>query len=391
MATKKIYLDNAASTPMDPRVIETVWESMKENFGNPSASHSFGQTSKSKIEIARKIIAKELNAQPSEIIFTSCGTEANNLILRSCIENLAIQRIITTKIEHKSVGETVKYLKNKHDLDIVYLPVNNKGEWQLSDLENLLQDGTPTLVTLMHANNEIGNLIDLKSVANLCKKYNAWFHSDTVQSMGHYSMNFSDVPIDFASCSAHKFHGPQGIGFAYIRKSTGIKAIQTGGGQERGMRSGTENIAGIVGLGKAFQLAMIELEERKKIIEELKLYAITQLKKYIPNIKFNGKSDDLNQSIYTLISILLPFSNSMIGFQLDMKGIAVSQGSACSSGAVSPSSTIQELLTVEELSSCSILRISFSHFNTKEDIEHLVMALKNIYEQDKSNARVHKS
>ncbi len=377
---KKIYLDSAASTQIDERVIDTMMESLKEDFGNPSAIHSFGQEGKSKIESARKTIAHWLNVPASEIIFTSCGTESNNLIIRSCIENLGIKRIIISPLEHKCVLETVRDLKEKHpETEIIFLPVKNKkGDLDFDVLEKYLQENKPTLVSLMHANNEVGNLIDLKFVAELCKKYQALFHSDTVQTMAHYPLDFSDIPIDFASCSAHKFHGPKGSGVAYIRKSSGLKGVTTGGTQERNMRAGTENIYGIIGLGKAFDLAMKELDQRRTYIEELKRYTIEQLSQHIPSVKFNGNSANFEKSIYTLVSVLLPFPNTMVGFQLDMKGIAVSQGSACASGAAKPSNTMLQLYSQEELNNTTTLRISFSHYNTKEDIDELVKALMEI-------------
>ncbi|MDR2122886.1 MAG: cysteine desulfurase [Flavobacteriaceae bacterium] len=377
---KKIYLDSAASTLIDDRVIDVMMQSMREDFGNPSATHSFGQEGKSRIEFARKIIANRLNVPANEIIFTSCGTESNNLIIRSCVENLNVKRIITSPLEHKCVLETVRDLKEKHpDIEIVFLPVKNQnGDLDLDALEEYLQENKPTLVSLMHANNEVGNLLELKPVAELCKKYNALFHSDTVQTLGHYPLDFSDIPIDFASCSAHKFHGPKGAGIAYIRKSTGLKGMITGGAQERNMRAGTENIYGIVGLGKSFELAMNELDERRKIIEELKRYTIDQLSLHIPEIKFNGNCTDFDKSIYTLVSVLLPFPNTMTGFQLDMRGIAVSQGSACASGAAKPSNTLLQLYTQEELDNTTTLRISFSHYNTKEEIDELVKVLLEI-------------
>ncbi|MDR1876300.1 MAG: cysteine desulfurase [Flavobacteriaceae bacterium] len=386
---KKIYFDSAASTVIDERVIDTMMQSLRYDFGNPSATHSFGQEGKSRIESVRKAIARWLNVSANEIIFTSCGTESNNLIIRSCIENLHIKRIITSPLEHKCVLETVRDLKEKHpDIEVVFLPVKDrKGDLDLNVLEEYLQENKPTLVSLMHGNNEVGNLIDLKFIAELCKRYNALFHSDTVQTMAHYPLDFSDIPIDFASCSAHKFHGPKGSGIAYIRKTTGLKGITTGGAQERNMRAGTENIYGIAGLGKSFDLAMEELDERRKIIEELKHYAIEQLSLHIPNVRFNGNCTDFDKSLYTLVSILLSFPNTMVGFQLDMRGIAVSQGSACSSGAAKPSGTMLQLYPEEELKNTTTLRISFSHYNTKEEIDELVSVLEEI--RKKASSTIH--
>lgn len=377
---KKIYLDSAASTIIDERVIEAMIQSMKEDFGNPSAIHSFGQESKSKIEMVRKNIAQWLHVNPNEIIFTSCGTESNNLILRSCIENLSIKRIISSPLEHKSVLETIRDLKEKHpEIEVVFLPLKNKkGDLDIAFLEDLLEEKTPTLVSLMHSNNEIGNLTDIDCIAQLCKKHGALFHSDTVQTMAHYPLDFSKTPIDFASCSAHKFHGPKGIGMAFIRKSSGLKGMITGGTQERNLRAGTENVYGIVGLGKSFDYAMQELKERRRIIEDLKQYTIDQLSKNIRGVLFNGYGTDFSKSNYTLLSILLPFPNTLVGFQLDMKGIAVSQGSACASGASKPSKTMLQLYTEEELKNTTTLRISYSHYNTKEEIDVLINFLSEI-------------
>lgn len=380
---KKIYLDSAASTIIDKRVIEVMMESMNEDYGNPSSTHSFGQEGKAKIEAARKCIAQWLNVPPHEIIFTSCGTESNNFILRSCVENLGIRRIISSPLEHKSVLETIRDLREKHnDLEIIFLPLKDKkGNLNFKTLEEYLMENKPTLVSLMHANNEIGNLIDLNYVGSLCKKYNALFHSDTVQTMGHYLIDLANLPLNFATCSAHKLHGPKGVGFVYIKKTSGLKSIITGGSQERNMRAGTENVYGIVGLGKAFDCAMKELEQRKMQIEKLKQYTIEQLTNHIPGITFNGTCQENSQSIYTLISILLPIPNTLVGFQLDIKGIAVSQGSACSSGATTPSSTMLQLFSTEELMNSTTLRISFSHYNSKEDIDALVSALTEIYQK----------
>ncbi|MGM5629302.1 cysteine desulfurase family protein [Apibacter raozihei] len=380
---KKIYLDSAASTIIDHRVIDAMTESLKDDFGNPSSIHSFGQEGKSKIESVRKFIARSLGVSSGEIIFTSCGTESNNLIIRSSVENLGIKRIITSPLEHKCVTETVRDIKEKHpELEILFIPVKNaQGDLDLDFLEELLQDSVPTLVSIMHANNEVGNLIDLKEVAVLCKNNNALFHSDTVQTVGHYPLNFSEIPIDFASCSAHKFHGPKGAGFAFIRKASHLKGITTGGAQERNMRAGTENIYGIIGLGKSLELALNELNERRKIIEDLKVYTLESLSKKIPGVKFNGYSNVMDKSIYTLISVLLPFPNTMVGFQLDMKGIAVSQGSACASGAAKPSNTMLQLYSLEDLKDTTTLRISFSHYNTKEEIDELIAVLVDIYEK----------
>ncbi|GGP06363.1 cysteine desulfurase [Cloacibacterium rupense] len=376
---KRIYLDNAATTPILDEVIDAMMTVMKTNFGNPSSTHSLGQEAKMILEENRRLIAQELHVSPAEIIFTSCGTEANNLIIKSAVENLEIKRIITTEIEHKCVYETVLDVQQKSSIEVVYLQVNKKGDVDLDELENVLKTSDKTtLVSLMHANNEIGNLLDLEKTAKICKDNQAYFHSDTVQTMAHLKLDFSQIPIDFASCSAHKFHGPKGAGFAYIRKSTHLKAQIHGGTQERSLRAGTENVVGIAGLGKAFEFSVEKMAEFSEYIQGIKDYAIEQLTKNIPGILFNGRSAEKEKSLYTLLSISLPSMNPLIGLQLDMKGIAVSQGSACSSGAAKPSSVLSKILPEQVQQTTTPLRISFSHQTSKNDIDQLVNALREI-------------
>jgi cysteine desulfurase len=375
----KIYLDNAATTPLVEEVIDAMVEVMKTNYGNPSSTHSIGQEAKSILEENRRKIANELHVSPAEIIFTSCGTEANNLILKSAVEDLQIERIITTELEHKCVAESISNLEKTKNIEVIYLNVNDKGDVDLQQLEQLLKEtDKKTLVSLMHANNEIGNLLDIEKVANICKENNAFFHSDTVQTMAHLPLDFSKILVDFASCSAHKFHGPKGAGFAFIRKTTRIKAQIHGGTQERNLRAGTENVVGIVGLGKAFEISVDHMEEYSKQIQEIKDYAITELSAKIPGVLFNGRSAEKENSLYTVLSVSLPSQNPLIGLQLDMKGIAVSQGSACSSGAAKPSSVLSVILSEEIQKTTTPLRISFSHLTTKEDINQLVKTLVEI-------------
>ena len=375
----KIYLDNAATTPLSNEVIDAMIETMKINFGNPSSTHSFGQEAKILIENVRRQVADYLHVSPAEIIFTSCGTESNNMIIKSCVEHLGIERIISSPLEHKCVSESILDMKSRKGVEVAYIRPNEKGDIDLSKLEDLLKSSDKkTLVSLMHANNEIGNLIDLKKVAEICKENNALFHSDTVQTMAHMTLDFSDIPVDFASCSAHKFHGPKGIGFAFIRKASGLKGIITGGPQERSLRAGTENVAGIAGLGKALELSLKNMEEYSSHMQNIKKYTVERLSEEIPGVKFNGRSSELNNSLYTVVSVLLPFKNPLIGLQLDMKGIAVSQGSACSSGASKPSMVMMMVLSEEEMDYCTPLRVSFSHLTTKNEIDALVDALKEI-------------
>lgn len=375
----RIYLDNAATTPLSAEVIDAMVDVMKINFGNPSSTHTLGQEAKILIENVRRQVADYLKVSPAEIIFTSCGTESNNMIIQSCVNHLGVQRIITSPMEHKCVAETVLDMKKRYGVEVSYLRPNRKGDFDLSQLEELLENSEKkTLVCLMHANNEIGNLLDLKKVAEICKKYNCLYHSDTVQSMAHMEMDFADIQVDFASCSAHKFHGPKGSGFAFIRKASGLKGIITGGPQERSLRAGTENVCGIVGLGKALELSLTNMEKYDSHIKEIKKYTIDRLSTEVRGVKFNGRSAEEDASLCTVLSVLLPFKDPMIGLKLDMKGIAISQGSACSSGATKPSMVMMMILDEEEMENCTPLRVSFSHLTTKAEIDSLVEALQEI-------------
>ncbi|MEN4762258.1 MULTISPECIES: cysteine desulfurase family protein [unclassified Chryseobacterium] len=375
----KIYLDNAATTPLSEEVIDAMVATMKMNFGNPSSTHSFGQEAKILIENVRRQVADYLHVTPAEIIFTSCGTESNNMIIKSSVEHLGVERIISSPLEHKCVSESILDMKARKGVEVNYIRPNEKGDIDLNKLEELLKaSDKKTLVSLMHANNEIGNIVDIKKIAELCKANNALFHSDTVQTMAHMNLDLSDIQVDFASCSAHKFHGPKGVGFAFIRKSSGLKGIITGGPQERSLRAGTENVAGIVGLGKALELSLNNMEAYTNHMQEIKNYTAERLSAEIPGIKFNGRSAEQENSLYTVLSALLPYKNPLIGLQLDMKGIAISQGSACSSGASKPSMVMMMVLSEDEMDHCTPLRISFSHLTTKEDIDTFVNALKEI-------------
>ncbi|SFH94344.1 cysteine desulfurase family protein [Halpernia frigidisoli] len=375
----KIYLDNAATTALSPEVIDAMVDVMKISYGNPSSTHSIGQEAKTLIEKVRREAATYLKVSPSEIIFTSCGTESNNMILKSAVHHLGVQRIITSPLEHKCVAESVQELKKLFGVEVVYLRPNKKGDIDLNDLEEALKKlEKKTLVSLMHVNNEIGNLLDIEKTADICKKYDALFHSDTVQTIGHLDLDFSKINIDFASCSAHKFHGPKGSGFAFVRKASGLKGIITGGPQERSLRAGTENVVGIVGLGKALEISIENLETYKNQIQEIKNYTISQLKENIPGIKFNGRSDQESESLYTVLSTLLPYKDAMIGLKLDMEGIALSQGSACSSGAARPSMVMMMVLEEHDMENGTPLRISFSHNTTKAEIDRFVEILISI-------------
>lgn len=380
---KKVYLDSAATTQMREEVINRMVSVMKETYGNPSSTHAFGRSSKSLIENARKTVAACLNVSSSEIIFTSGGTEADNLALNSAVRDLGVRRIITSRIEHHAVLYTVNQLKSCYDLEVDYVDLDNCGNINLSHLESLLERSQiKTMVTLMHVNNEIGNLMDIHSVGKMCKKHNALFHCDMVQSIGHFDIDLAEIPVDFTAVSAHKFHGPKGIGFAFVRKNTGLKPLIFGGEQERGQRAGTESVHNIVGLEEALKIAYKNLQEEKEYILSLKNYFIGQLKKEIPGIKFNGNCEDHEKSTYTLVNVCLPVSQEkalMLLFQLDLKGIACSKGSACQSGSDKGSHVLNAFLSKEDLDKPS-LRFSFSHYNTKEELDYVVEVLRDFVE-----------
>jgi len=375
---KLVYLDNAATTKIDDEVIEFMYNSMKENFGNPSSTHQFGRLAKAEVETARKNIAKHFNVSASEIIFTAGGTEADNLILQNAVTNLGVQRIITSKIEHHAVLHTVEFLKNEYSINVDYVAVNHKGQVDLSNLEELLSNSeAKTLVSLMHINNEIGTILPLNDVSSLCKKYDALFHSDTVQTIGHYKLDLKETPVDFITASAHKFHGPKGVGFAYFKKGFGIKPMLHGGDQEKGARSSTENVQSVLGMDKALQIAYSNLEKDKEQIQKLKSYFIEGLKSIVEYISFNGTSEEINESTYTILNVQFPFTNDFFLFNLDMAGIAVSGGSACQSGSNKGSHVLEEILNETEVNNTSV-RFSFSKFTTKKELDYTLEKIKEI-------------
>lgn len=373
---KKVYLDNASTTALRPEVIQEITHVLQEEYGNPSSTHSFGRSAKNILESSRKLIAKQLNVSAQEIIFTSGGTEANNWILRSAIKDLKVKRIITSKIEHHAVLNTVLALQTEYGVEVDFVNLNSKGEADINHLVELLSQDKPTLVALMHVNNETGTVLDIEKVARLCKQYNALFHSDTVQSVGKTEIDLQKAEVDFIVASAHKFHGPKGIGFAFIRKNPGINPMIFGGEQEKGLRAGTEGVHNIAGMAKALEISYVNLEAERRQIQNLKDYFVEKLQTNFPEFKINGNPE----GFYNIINVLLPFSDektAMILFNLDMKGIAVSRGSACQSGSIKPSHVLKEMLSEEDLKKPS-LRISFSHFNTQEDIDLLIEALKTV-------------
>ncbi|SNZ00333.1 cysteine desulfurase family protein [Flagellimonas pacifica] len=380
---QKVYLDNAATTQVREEVIAKMQEALAVHYGNPSSTHSYGRSAKTAVEKARKAIAKILNAHPSEIIFTSGGTEADNMILRCAVRDLDVKTIITSKIEHHAVLHTAEELEKEYDIALHFVDLDADGNPKLDHLQKLLaQDDSKKLVSLMHVNNEIGNITDIDAIGKLCKEHGALFHSDTVQSVGHYPWNVEQTPIDFFTVAAHKFHGPKGIGFAFIRKNSGLKPMIFGGSQERGYRAGTEPFHNIVGLEEAFVKAYDHLDAEIEYVKGLKEYFLERIKKEIPAIHFNGLSGDLNKSTYTLANVRLPLDKQkglMLLFHLDLKGIACSKGSACQSGSNMGSHVLTQILTAEELEKPS-LRFSFSFYNTKEELDYTIGVLKEFAE-----------
>lgn len=372
----KVYLDNAATTPLDPEVLEAMLPVMKEYHGNPSSIHSFGRQSRALIEQARKTVAKLINASPSEIFFTSGGTEADNMAIRCTIEDLGLTHAITSKIEHHAVLHTLEALEHKGSIKLSFVNLDDCGHVDLNHLEELLASNPRTFVSLMHANNEIGNLLPLKKVGEVCAKYNAIFHSDTVQTMGHYAIDVQAVNVHFITCAAHKFHGPKGVGFLYVNGDIKINPLIFGGSQERNMRGGTENIYGIVGLAKALEIASRDMKAHQEHITGIKNYMIKQLEENIPGVEFNG--DCRNNSLYTVLNVLFPPTEhaEMLLFNLDIAGIAASGGSACTSGSNQGSHVLRGIKS--DMSRPSI-RFSFSKYTTKEEIDFCVSKLKEMF------------
>ncbi|MGC6428752.1 MAG: cysteine desulfurase family protein [Flavobacteriales bacterium] len=374
----KVYLDNAATTQLDPQVIEVMTSVMKNEFGNPSSIHSYGRQTRSIVERARKNVAKHLNCAPGEIFFTSGGTESDNIAIRCGMMDLGINHAITSKIEHHAVGHTLEDMASKGMIKLSYVNLDNKGSVDLNHLEQLLSSNDRSFVSLMHANNEIGNLLPLKECGEICKKYKAIFHSDTVQTMAHYRFDLQDLYIHFVTGSAHKFHGPKGNGFLYVNEEVSIKPLISGGAQERNMRAGTENVYGIAGLSKAMDISYEGLDEHRSHIEGLKKYTIESLKKAIPNVEFNGNCDDLQHSLYTVLNVMFPKTDigEMLFYNLDILGIAASGGSACSSGSNIGSHVLRGVNSDMQRPS---LRFSFSKFNKKEEVDFLINQLKSLF------------
>jgi len=373
---ERIYFDNAATTPLDPVVLETMMPYLTEKFGNPSSIYSYGRESRMAIEQARKTVARLLHAHPAEIFFTSGGTESSNAAIRAAVQDLGCRHIISSPLEHHATLHTVTYYKDRGEATLHMLNVLSNGHVDLDQLDNMLADlDEKVLVSLMHANNETGNLLDIQRVAEICKKYGAVFHSDTVQTLGHYAFDLSKLPIHFITGAAHKFHGPKGVGLLYINEQIKVKPNIHGGAQERNMRAGTENVYGIVGFAKALELASERMEEESAYINELRNYMAEELKKHIPDVEFNG--DSFGNSLYTILSVSFQKSEKaeMLLFNLDINHICASGGSACTSGAQQGSHVIRAIYPGSDRST---VRFSFSRRNTRKEIDEVISKLKTL-------------
>lgn len=375
--TQKVYLDNAATTPLDELVFEEMKPYMLEHYGNPSSIHSHGRQVRAAIERARKKVADLLNTSPSEIFFTSGGTEADNTAICCTVEEYGVKNVVTTALEHHAVLHTVEMLEKKGSIKLHLLDVDEKGRIEIAQIEELLKKDPNTLVSLMHANNEIGTLHDIHAIAERCQEHGAFFHSDTVQTMAHFPHDLQQLKANFVVGSAHKFHGPKGIGFLYVNHEKRIHPFIHGGAQERNMRGGTENVYGIIGLAKAMELSYSHMSEHRAQIETVKRYMIEKLKTNIEGITFNGTSDDLENSLNTVLNVSLPPSedNDMLLFNLDINGISASGGSACSSG----SNIGSHVLTgIGSDPNRGAIRFSFSRFNTTDEVDYVINKLNKI-------------
>ena len=373
---ERIYLDNAATTPIFPEVIALMSTTMQEVYGNPSSTHQIGRKAKTLVETARKNIARHFNATSNEIIFTAGGSEADNLVLFNAATNLGVKTFISSKIEHHAVIHTLEYLEKNFDIETKLVDVNSKGEIDLNHLEHLLQSSEGNcLVSLMYVNNELGNLLNVEQVGVLCKQYGAYFHSDAVQAVGHFNFDPAKLNIDFFAASAHKFHGPKGVGFAYVKSGFGLQPLLHGGEQERGARAGTENVHSILGMEKALELSYTNLQAEQAQIQALKSYFMEQLKANFKGVAFNGTAEEIEKSSYIILNVRFPKDYPMLLFSLDLDGISVSGGSACQSGSNTGSHVLNNILNKEEALKTSV-RFSFNKFNTKEEIDTVIAILK---------------
>lgn len=374
----KVFFDNAATTPMATEVIDVMTDIMKNHYGNPSSQHSFGRSTRSIIETSRKKIANFLNTSPGNIFFTSGGTEADNMAIRCGIKDHKITHAITSKLSHHAVLHPLQELEKSGVIKLSYVEVNENGQVSLSNLKELLESHPRTFVSILHANNEIGTIQDITAIGDVCQEHNAIFHSDTVQTMAHYRYDLQKINVDFIAASAHKFHGPKGIGFVYISDNIKISPLLSGGSQERNMRAGTENLIGIAAISHAMEMAYEKMEEETEYIKAIKSHMIAELKKHIPQVKFNGMCDDIDNSLYTVLSCSFPETPmaEMLLFNLDIKGIACSGGSACTSGSNKGSHVIQEINPNSKRPS---VRFSFSKYNTIEEVDYVVDVLKSLF------------
>ncbi len=373
----RVYFDNAATTPLDSRVLAELKDKLENLYGNPSSIHQLGRTSKNEIEKARKIVDQNINASTGEIFFTSGGTESNNTALKCAVRDLGVRRIITSPIEHHCVLHAVECLEGSDDIEKLLVNVDPLGHFELDHLEELLsQTDEKTLVSLMHANNEIGTMADIKAIGEICRKYGAFFHSDTIQTVGHFPIDVSDLYVHFMSGSAHKFHGPKGVGFLYINSDSLIKPFIDGGGQERNMRGGTENLHGIIGMGKALELASGEMEERREVISRIRSHMKHRLLETVDGVCFHGEQE--GDHLYTVLSVSFPQGpkTEMMLMALDIAGICASGGSACSSGSDKGSHVIEKIGDVEGRKT---IRFSFSHLNTLEEVEYAVEKISDFF------------
>ncbi len=377
----KVYFDNAATTRPDPEVVEAMVPYLSEHFGNPSSIHSYGRESKSAIEMARKTIAELVNATPSEIYFTSGGTEADNTALFGLIATFGIKTVISSPLEHHAIIHSIEHLRDSQGIKTIFLDVNEKGEIDFDQLTVMIKQNPHALVTLMHVNNEIGNITDIAEVGKLCAEFDCFFHSDTVQSMGKLPLDLRGLKINTLAGSAHKFHGPKGTGFLYVNGSAKIKPYIHGGGQERNLRSGTENVAGIAGLTKALEIAVQKMDEAGNHIQSMKNHMIKRLMNDIEGVQFNGLYNDTSKNLYNILNVSLPPDErlDMLVFQLDLKGIAASGGSACASGALQGSHVLNAMKTDPER---PVVRFSFSRFNSMEEIDYACDTLSGLVKKN---------
>ena len=378
MSNKRVFLDNASTTPIAPEIIDMMSEMMTTNFANPSSVHSYGRESKIIVEGARKKISKLLNTSPGTIFFTSGGTEADNMAIKCAIHDHKIAHAITSKLSHHAVLFPLEDLEKEGMIKLSYVDIDKNGVVSISHLKKILENNSRTFVSIMHANNEIGTIQDIKSIGDICKEHNAIFHSDTVQTISHFPFDMQKLNIDFMAASAHKFHGPKGVGFVYISKDIQIKPLLRGGGQERNMRAGTENIYGIAALAMAMEMAYKNLEEETKYIKDLKMYMIKKLQTELEDVQFYGKCTDMENSLYTVLSCHFPETDiaEMLLFNLDILGVACSGGSACASGSSKSSHVLTEIVPESKRPG---IRFSFSKYNTKEDIDFTIDKLKELF------------